>query len=343
MCCREYETFVETHPKGNIMQSLCWPRVKRNWQYEALIYRQGSQIVGTMLILMRRVPILDQTLLYAPHGPVCDYTDMKALRGLMAGARDLARQVNAYLFRIDPCIAANDQAAVNRFLNLGLTHIDNPPEFSTIQPRNNYMLDIAGKTEEELLGSFHPKWRYNIRLAQRRGVTCTACGAERLDDFYRLLVETGKRDGFPIRSKEYFAHMLDGLGSHARLFICDYQGKPVSAALATHYAGVTCYLYGASSNEYRNVMPNYLMQWTMIRSALARGDHIYDFQGIPCYDQPDSPHYGVYRFKKGFNGHVVTYAGEFDLCLHPVTKTVVDRLYHGYNGLRRLKDGCGWR
>lgn len=72
----------------------------------------------------------------------------------------------------------------------------------------------------------------------------------------------------------------------------------MSAALTTNYAGTTCYLYGASSNEYRNVMPNHLMQWTMIGSALARGDRLYDFRGIPCYDQPDSPHYGVIDLKK---------------------------------------------
>lgn len=109
-------------------------------------------------------------------------------------------------------------------MHLGLTYIENPPEFSTIQPRNNYMLDIAGKTKEELLDSFHPKWRYNIRLAQRRGVTCTVCGPERLRDFYRLLSETGKRDRFPIRSQDYFARMMEGLGSHVQLFICDYKG-----------------------------------------------------------------------------------------------------------------------
>lgn len=115
MCRDEYEAFVEAHPAGNIMQSLCWPYVKRNWHYEALIYRRGLQIAGTMLVLMRKIPVLGQTLLYAPRGPVCDYTDMETLQGLMTGARHLARERNAYLFRMDPCIRENDQVTIGRF------------------------------------------------------------------------------------------------------------------------------------------------------------------------------------------------------------------------------------
>lgn len=146
-----------------------------------------------------------------------------------------------------------------------------------------------------------------------------------------MMQATGIRDGFSIRSKEYFEKMLDGLGEeHCRLFVCylkdEESGKeiPVSGAVTTQYAGKTCYVYGASSNQYRNTYPNYLMQWTMISWALENNNFIYDFQGIPFYKDETHPNYGVYKFKKGFNGEVVTYAGEFFYIFMPVRKRLVD-------------------
>lgn len=333
--CQEYEDFVKHHPNGNFMQSLRWTKVKTNWNYEALLVRNADgAIVGAMLILLKKVPILGRTFLYAPHGPVCDYTDRAVLSALMDGVRILAKKTRAYLFRMDPCILADDRQSIAQFQQMGFAFTENPPEFSTIQPRNNYVLDIGGKTEEELLASFHAKWRYNIRLAQRKGVQCLVCGKERLDDFYELMKVTGMRDDFPIRSKEYFARMLDGLGEeHCRLFLCVYQGKAISGAITTQYAGKTCYVYGASSNEFRNVMPNYLMQWTMICWALQNHCTLYDFMGIPCYDQPEHPNYGVYKFKKGFHGRVMTYAGEFDYCFRPRTTKAIHQAYAMYRDL----------
>lgn len=93
--------------------------------------------------------------------------------------------------------------------------------------------------------------------------------------------------------------------------MCYYNGEPLSGAVATQYAGKTCYVYGASTAQHRNVMPNYLMQWNMICWAVENGCSIYDFQGIPFYKNENHPNYGVYRFKQGFNGEVLTYAGEF--------------------------------
>jgi lipid II:glycine glycyltransferase (peptidoglycan interpeptide bridge formation enzyme) len=129
--------------------------------------------------------------------------------------------------------------------------------------------NIEGKTPDEVMATFKPDWRNRIRKAPRKGVYCKACGTEALDDFYPLMQATGIRDGFSIRSKEYFVKMLNGLGpEHCRLFMCyvDEDGKqiPLSGAVTTQYAGKTCYVYGASANHHRNLYPNYLMQWTMI-------------------------------------------------------------------------------
>lgn len=320
----EYERFAESHANGCFMQSLRWARVKKDWDYEAVISRgDDGRIRGTALILIRKIPFLGCAFMYSPHGPVCDYRDINALEDIFAGADILKEKYNGFEFRFDPCITENDEEEIGIFKSFGFSFDEDPPELTTIQARNNYILKINGRSKDELFESFHKKWRYNIRLAQRRGVECSVCGEEALDDFYALMNETGKRDGFCIRSREYFKRMITELGECCRLYICRYNGEAVSGAMTVQYAGKTCYVYGASTAKHRNVMPNYLMQWSMICWAVESGCSIYDFQGIPFYKDETHPNYGVYRFKKGFNGEVLTYAGEFRKIYSPVCVGII--------------------
>jgi lipid II:glycine glycyltransferase (peptidoglycan interpeptide bridge formation enzyme) len=248
----------------------------------------------------------------------------------MEGVKQLARRYHAYLFKCDPCILATDSSSIENMQNMGLT-FQKEKGGNTIQCCSNYMLDLENKRADEVFDSFHSKWRYNIRLAERKGVVCKYFEKDtlegKMDDFYPLMQETGNRDGFYIRSKEYLTSMINHLGPHCRLYLCYYQDHPVSGAIATQYAGKTCYVYGASSDTARNAMPNYIMQWHMIQWAIDNKNTIYDFQGIPYYNDETHPNYGVYRFKKGFNGQIVEYAGEFDYLFSPTNKKLIDRFY----------------
>ncbi len=329
----EFENFAKTSRYGNFMQSLNWPKVKQGWDWDAVISRdKDNNIQGICLLIIKKIPIFGTTFLYAPHGPTCDWSNKEIMQDLFDGVKVLAKKYKSYQFMWDPCFEEKDKHISKMIEDMGFTHIYNAPELSTIQARNNYMLrNIEGKTADEVMMTFKSDWRNRIRKSGRKGVVCKACGKEALDDFYPMMQATGIRDGFSIRSKEYFANMLDALGEeHCRLFVCylndEETGKeiPVSGALTTQYAGKTCYVYGASSNHYRNTYPNYLMQWTMINWAIDNGDFIYDFQGIPFYTDETHPNYGVYKFKKGFNGEVVTYAGEFFYVFMPIRKKLID-------------------
>ena len=344
--CLEYESFVKNHINGTFLQSLRWPAVKNQWGWDAVISRDESgKIVGTCLVLVRKIPLLGSTFLYAAHGPICDWTDRKVMNDLFEGIKSLAKKYRSYGFMWDPCCEENDSQVIELIKDMGFTFEENAPEDVTIQSRHNYMIrNLEGKTEEEVIMNFKSDWRNRVRKSARKGVTCKVCGKEALDDFYPMMVETGKRDGFAIRPKEYFAKMLDALGEeHCRLYMCylnneDTDGKdiPVSGAITTQYAGKTCYVYGASSNQYRNTYPNYLMQWTMIQWALENNSSIYDFQGIPHFQDKDHPGYGMYKFKKGFGGEVVSYAGEFFYTFSASQKKLVDMLEKCYKLLRKL-------
>lgn len=314
----EYEDFVAHHPQGTFMQSYRWAKVKSNWNCSIILSRDESgRIAGSMMVLVKKVPVLGTSILYAPRGPLCAADAPEVLEDLMSGVKLVAKKHNGFLLKIDPYVEENDEAFIALCTNLGFRYQPGQKDLTTVQTRINYMLDIADKTPEEVFAGFHSKCRYNIRVAMRHEVKCLVRDKSFLPEFYRLYQVTAQRDRFTPRPMEYFDRLLKSMQGNARLYLCYYQGEPVSGAIAINYAGKTCYLYGASDNEHRNVMPNYLMQWEMIQWAIETGCHTYDFQGIPFYDDPESSYYGIYRFKKSFQGRVVKLAGDFDYILKP--------------------------
>lgn len=331
-----YDAFVEGHPKGHFMQSSLWSRQKPDWKWEAMISRdEQGEIRGAMSVLIRKVPYLPYTLMYAGRGPVCDIHDRETIAELTEGARTLAKKYHAYSLKIDPDVSIEDEEFQNIMTGLGYTHLDTGKNFSGIQPRFVFRLNIEGKTEDEVFAAFHSKTRYNIRVAERKGVTIRIMGKEAAGDFSRIMLETGVRDGFVVRSQSYFENMLDNLGEHARLYMAYANDVPIAGTLAILYGDKVWYLYGASSNEHRNLMPNYLLQWSMIRWAIENHCRIYDFRGVSGDLSEDNPLYGLYRFKKGFNGDFTEFVGEFDMVFNPLVHTAVEKGEKAFRKLRK--------
>lgn len=334
----QYEQFVSRHPNGGITQSVRWHALKNNWGHEIVVSRDDlGEIIGGVSVLIRRTP-LGVSMLYAPRGPVCDLHNETVLRDLLDGVGQLAKTYNAYTFKIDPDVPESDEAFAALMAKLGFTCFKGADGFETIQARFNYRLYLNGRTEDELFANLTQKTRYNVRVALKHGVEVKVVGQEYLDDFVRIMQTTGERDGFSVRPKAYFARMLDCLGDCCRLYMAFYQGQPVSGAITTNYAGKTCYIYGASDNAHRNVMPNYLIQWEMIRWAAQTGCTVYDFQGVSGNTEDHSHHlYGLYRFKKGFNGTLDALAGEYDYIYRPIMARLVDTAIDINEKLRALR------
>ena len=331
----EFEAFVESHPKGHFAQSSLWAKQKPMWQWKALMSRDDDGAIrGALSVLVRKVPGTPYTLMYACRGPVCDVHETATLRELLDGARALAKSCRSYCLKIDPDVPSSDRAFFETMRAYGFRSKEGGKNFEAIQPRYVFRLALEGRTEEELLASFQQKTRYNIRLAQRKGVEVRIEGKTAVPEFARLMLETGVRDGFVTRQPEYFAAMLDNLGEHARLYMAYHEGVAIAGTLAIAYGDKVWYLYGASSNEHRNLMPNYLLQWNMIQWAVERGARIYDFRGVSGDLSEDNPLYGLYKFKKGFNGEFTEFVGELDLVLRP---TVYFAVEHGTNFLREAR------
>ncbi len=331
--------FINTHPNGHFLQSPQWAQVKRQWDWRGVVVRgDDGRILGAASLLIRRLP-LGLSLIYAPRGPICDRDDPAVLRELLDGIRQAARECRAPLLLLDPDAPADDDSfraalTAEGFMEKYSAGLDN------IQAQHVFRLDLSGRTEAEVFAAFPSKTRYNIRLAQRRGVTIRQYRGDRpipaaeLSAFSRLMEITGERDRFLTRDRSYFQDVLSSMGENAVLYLAYLNGKPIAGTIEVFYGHKAWYLYGASSNEHRAAMPNYLLQWEMIRRALRLGCSFYDLRGVPQAPREDDPLYGLYRFKKGFGGEKRDFTGLFIKKYRPLTGVAMLAAMRLY---RRLK------
>lgn len=336
---KEYDEFVNSNPKGHFLQSYKWANVKNNWKWRGIISRDSDgKICGTMSVLLRKIPLFGSHLMYSPRGMVCDISNIHILEDLMNGAKKLASEFNVYEFKIDPDVKTGNEKFEKSMQMLGFVPKPKTKNFEEIQPRFVFRLDVKDKTEDELMNIFSSKTRYNIRLAARKGVEVKLCDKSKLDEFHPIMATTGTRDDFAVRPKEYFDRLLTSLGDDARLYMAYYENKPIAGTIAIRFANKVWYLYGASANEYRNVMPNYLLQWEMIKWAVESKSEIYDFRGVSGDMSEDNPLYGLYRFKRGFNGELCEFTGEMDYVFNPSKKRLIEAAEKSYKSLNRFKN-----
>ena len=335
----EYKKFLENHERCNFQQSPEWAKVKDNWKNEVILAEDDKgKIIGSLSVLIRKMPIFGN-IMYSSRGPVCDIHNLEVLKQLTDGAKELAKKYKAIVLKVEPDIESKDQVFRDLVTNLGYKIKDDAKDFKDeIQPRYVFRLDIKGKTEEEIMAGFKQKWRYNIRLATKKGVVIKEGTREDLKDFHKIMVETGSRDGFIVRSLEYFEKMYDELApNHMKLLMAYYEDKPLSGVIPIFYGNKTWYLYGASSNSHRNLMPNYLLQWEMIKMAIARHDDIYDFRGVSGVVDENHPQYGLYRFKQGFGATFTEFIGEIYIPFKPITYKLYKFSEKTFKTLRQIK------
>lgn len=336
---QEYTEFLENHERCNFQQSLEWGNVKTAWKKEVVLAEdENRKIVGSICIWIRKMPIFGN-MMYASRGPVCDIHNKEVLQQLTQGVREIAKKYKAFVFRMEPDIKKDDIEFRKIVEEIGYKVKDDAKDFKDeIQPRFVFRLDIKDKTEEEVLAGCHQKTRYNIRLAARKGVVIKEGTRDDLKDFHKIMIETGSRDGFIIRSLEYFEKMYDELApKHMKLLMAYYEGKPISGIIPIMYGNKTWYLYGASSNEHRNLMPNYLLQWEMIKQAIQNKCDMYDFRGVSGVVDETHPQYGLYRFKKGFGAEFTEFIGEVYLPFKPIWYKLYKFAEKSFRTIRDIK------
>ncbi len=325
---RTWMAFLEGHPEAHLLQTASWGDLKAGFGWRAhrwLMTGHGKPQAG-LQVLIRPLP-LGFSILYVPKGPVGDWQRPEAFHTLLATLDRFARETSALWLRIEPDVLEGE-------LQVDLAAFGFRPA-SPIQPRRTILVSLEGK-EEAILQAMHPKTRYNIRLAERKGVTVREARPEELPLFYQLLQQTAARDRFAIHTLDYYRAAYERFVPHlARLWLAFYAEEPIAALMAFAWGERAWYFYGASGDRHREKMPAYALQWAAIRWAKARGCRWYDLWGIPDEDPEvleaqfttrQDGLWGVYRFKRGFGGRVVRWVGAFDRVYFPHLYLLIRRL-----------------
>jgi lipid II:glycine glycyltransferase (peptidoglycan interpeptide bridge formation enzyme) len=324
----EWNAALEKIPNAHILQTWEWGALKEKygWTASRIIFADNNSPVAAAQILRRSVPRTPFSVLYVPKGPALDYNNVPLFNRVLTELEHYARRVRAIFIKVDPDVLSESPAAFllpkRRWRLSG----------EQIQYHNTVTLDLT-HAEDELLAAMKPKWRYNIRLAQKKGVR-VECGTE--DDlalFYEMYAETSARDGFLIRQFPYYRDVWSTLmrAGLAQIFLAQVSRPSTSSSLRADsaqdetiaglilfvFAGRAWYFYGASRNSHRELMPNHLLQWEAIRWAQQQGCREYDFWGAPDQLDESEPMFGVYKFKMGFGGKFVERIPAHDFVVNP--------------------------
>ncbi len=331
--CQQWNDFVAASECCNITQSYEWGELTPDLGGEALrigVVDDQGNLCAAMLTLISPIPILRRMYFYAPRGPVTDEPDSPAMTVLLNFVKAEARKRGAFMLKIEPSVEDGNTGWLTALHKRGFR----PTPYSS-HFRHEWVLDLR-PDEKTLLAGMKEKWRYNIRLAGRKGVSVRRGeGQADIDTFYRLYETTSTRDEFFIHDKTHYENVmrLYSQGDRAALFLAEYEGEAVAGIIVLRFGRWSWYMYGASSNEHRNLMPNHLLQWNAMQWARSHGCWYYNFRGIPDVLEEGEDLWGVYVFKRGFGGYALRSLETHDLVYQPL-------IYAAY---RRLLDVKRWR
>lgn len=321
-----WDGFVAQSPLRSFLQTWTWGKLQEEIHapFWRLVVEDKGKIIAVALVLERSLR-LGYSWLYIPRGPIF-------LEGISENERDaawialeeklksLADERGSFFVRIDPLFQTFSRHGWQKASR-------------EVQPQHTLMLSLA-PSEEELLAAMHPKTRYNIRVAERKGVQVRF--SNDVQDVHAFLATSRSvtaRNGFSYHPDEYYCGIIETLGKNgmAELAIAEVGGKAVAVHIMIYADGIATYAHGASMNKYRSYMAPALLYWKTILRAREKEMKLYDFFGVaPEHAADDHPWAGITRMKTGFGGTRVSYCGAYDLVLN-------EALYTMFNVTRKAK------
>lgn len=316
---KDYNKLV-TH----VIQSWEWGDFRESLGLPLLRYGifQDDKMTRAFQLTLHKIPFTKKYVGYLPKGPAPDQELSDALE-------IVGKKHNCAFIKIEPDIkiTSEDQKAAS--------FKKSPKPLFT---KYNFVLDLT-PSEDELMAKMHQKTRYNVRLAQKKGVIVE----ERVDDegleiYLNLYFETTGRQNYHGHNRDYHKKVWYKLkeANMARFLIGSYQEagsskpEPLTAWMLLNFQDKLYYPYGGSSNKHRDLMHSNLVAWEAIKLGKKLGCSSFDMWGAlgPEADAKD-PWYGFHRFKQGYGGELVEYIGTFDLVFDPLlyySFTFVDKL-----------------
>jgi lipid II:glycine glycyltransferase (peptidoglycan interpeptide bridge formation enzyme) len=334
----EWNAIITQLPHPHLLQTWDWAQVKAAYGWIPMPYiwraRSGDResVVAAAMILKRKVInrgfAARLCILYIPKGPLLDWSNDAHCEQVLKDMQLFAKKQGAIFLKLDPDIEVgtgipekegaredqNGQKVISVLQRGGWLFSSDQIQF-----RNTVQIDVS-LSEDEMLARMKQKTRYNVRLAEKKGVTVRVGTIADLPLLFTMYAETSVRDGFVIRDESYYRTVWETFmkrteGRHrpsAEPLIAEVNGEPVAAVFIFYFASRAYYIYGMSFEAHREKMPNYLLQWEAIRRAKARGCSVYDLWGAPDEFNESDSMWGVFHFKEGLGGKVIRTLGAWD-------------------------------
>jgi len=319
------ENFIQANsPDGGFLQSNEWRKFQEAYGRKTFNVSSDSFWAN---IIEHKLKLIGNYF-YVPRGPLGE--------GKIEDIIKVAKDNNAGWVRMD---LLGGEAS-----KLGLKVKKAPHD---MQPKEIFVIDIT-KPEEQLLAEMKSKTRYNIKLAEKKGVNVYAITNSQetkdkqisnfkfqisnpFDEFLRLVKITARRNEISAHPEEYYRKMWEIIPSaNLKLYIAEYQEKIIATNLVLFYGQFATYLHGASDNDFREVMAPYLLQWQVIQDAKKNGCAFYDFGGVSSgstaldhsdLKRPDryDSWKGITKFKLGFSPETkaIEFPGSYDIVINP--------------------------
>lgn len=318
------EGLIERMPLGSYLQSAAWNEFQKSFgrNITHLGAFEGSELRGSVAMI-RHDLVMNRSYLYIPHGPLA--ADAETFGALVQAVIVEGKKQGVMFIKID--------VPLTPFEILGTTFADFV-DGTALQPRHTQVLNPQ-LSDEELLAGMHPKARYNLRLAEKKGVKIRwSTNDEDFHSFIKLEHATFTRQGIRMHPDRYYELMFQTLRQQnmIELGIAEYEGQPIAINEIVWCGKTATYLHGGSSDQHKNVMAPYLLQWETVQRARQRGMADYDLRGIAPADEPEHKLAGVTRFKVGLGGKMVVYPVAKNYILQP-------SWYWAYRTAKRLRGG----
>lgn len=310
----EYLSIKDTSLHNNINQNSLlqkweWGDFKKsnNWKPLRIGVSENGTILYSHQLLIKKLP-LNFSIIYSPF---INIPDTKIFEFFIKEVKKIAKDNKSIFWRIEP-LEEKSQEKVSILKKFSFIK-----GFEELQPNHTLAIDLK-ESKENILKQMKQKGRYNIRLAQKKEVEIREINNENdFQDYQKIHEETSKRDKISARPFDYLRNLYNFLRKNnlGTAFIAYYHNKPVSGGIISIVNKRATYMYGASSNTYRNIMAPYLLQWEAIKYSKEKDCLLYDFYGIAPNDNKKHKWHGITRFKKQFGGKEIELLGSYDLVL----------------------------
>lgn len=317
-----WNNFVSSQKHSQFLQSWEWGELRKQEDQDILrlaVADDNSAIQAVCFLIIHKLP-LNLSYFYSPRGPIIKdglnkESEKSAWETLIKEVENIFESRGAIFWRAEPIKLPTEDFLSKQSIvfNIGLSS-------QSTQPKSTIILDLT-KDENDLFSCIDKKTRYDIRIAQEKGVKIkiinNPCDSE-LDLFWNLFLETTARNAFKPHFKQHYVNVLKFLTT--KLFLAEYQEKVIAASIIVYFGDSVFYLFSASSDKYREARPSHLIQWEVIKDAKNNGFKFYDFWGIAPTIAKTKEDLKIQktwadftRFKRRFGGKEMNFPGAFDI------------------------------